>query len=181
VGESAGGHLVALLGTMTGKKVFDVGENLNYTSDVNCVVNLFGVSDVTRLPSAAVKLFGDADKKNPELARAASPISYVHQGEPPMLIVHGTDDKLVPYEQASALADAMDKAKAHYHFHTVVGGGHNPYFGLNINPKSGYFDAGDGGIGLFADPLVEPLIVAYLRHYLLENRKYSFLGLPAQK
>jgi hypothetical protein len=32
-------------------------------------------------------------------------------------------------------------------FHTVVGGGHNPFFGLNSNPKTGWFDA--GAIGCF--------------------------------
>ena len=110
-----------------------------------------------------------------------SPITYVHKDEPPMLIIHGTDDKLVPYEQAQILASAMDKVKARYHFHTVVGGGHNPYFGLNINPQTGNFDIGGGGIGIFEDPDVEPLIAAYLRHYLLEKRKDGFWGLPVGK
>src|SRR5580704_4054303 len=58
VGESAGGHLAAMLGTTTGSKIFDVGENLDYPSDVVCAVNLFGVSDLTRLRSAAATLLG---------------------------------------------------------------------------------------------------------------------------
>jgi acetyl esterase/lipase len=181
MGESAGGHLVAMLGTTSGKKVFDVGENLNYTSDINCVVNLFGVSDFSRLPSVAGALLGAEDKANPDLIGSISPITYVHKDEPPMLIVHGTDDKLVPYEQAQILASAMDKVKAHYHFHTVVGGGHNPYFGLNTNSSTGNFDAGGGGIGIFADRDVEPLIAAFLRHYLLEKRSDGFWGLPVGK
>ena len=166
VGESAGGHLAAMMGTTSGTRTFDVGENLDYTSDVTCVVNLFGVSDVTREPSVAATLLGPMGKNNDELVRAASPITYVHRDEPPMLIVHGTDDKLVPYEQAELLVDAMDKVRARYHFHTVVGGGHNPYFGLNVNPKTGNYDAGGGGIGLFEDPAVEPMIIEFLRTYL---------------
>jgi acetyl esterase/lipase len=166
VGESAGGHLAAMLGTTSGTRTFDVGENLDYTSEVACVVNLFGLSDVTREPSVAARLLGSAGKDNLELVRGASPVTYVHRDEPPMLIVHGTDDKLVPYEQAELLADAMDKAHAQYHFHTVVGGGHNPYFGLNINPKTGNYDAGEGGIGLFEDPAVEPMIIKFLRTHL---------------
>ena len=156
VGESAGGHLVAMLGTTSGKRLFDVGENLDQTSDVTCAVNLFGPTDVP------AKLLRPESKDNQE----SNPITYVHQDEPPMLIVHGTDDKLVPYEQAEHLADAMDKVHAPYRFHTVVGGGHNPYFGLNTNPKTGWFDAGGGGIGLFEDPAVEPLIVEFLRQHL---------------
>jgi hypothetical protein len=60
----------------------------------------------------------------------------------------------------------MDKVHAPYHFHTVVGGGHNPYFGLNVNSKTGNYDAGDGGIGIFEDPAVEPMIIEFLRRYL---------------
>ena len=85
-----------------------------------------------------------------------------------MLIVHGTDDKLVPYEQAEALADAMDRADARYHFHTVFGGGHNPYFGLGVNANASGFDVGGGGVGLFEDPDVEPMIIAFLGHYLVD-------------
>ena len=47
IGESAGGHLVAMLGTTSGSKTFDVGENLDSSSDVTCVVDLFGVADIT--------------------------------------------------------------------------------------------------------------------------------------
>jgi acetyl esterase/lipase len=166
IGESAGGHLVTMLATTSGKRLFDVGENLDQTSDVSCAVDLFGPTDLVRLPSVAEKLLGPENKNNQELRRKASPISYVHEDEPPILIVHGTDDKVVPYEQAELLADAMDKAHAPYHFHTVVGGGHNPYFGLNKNPKTGGFDAGGGGIGLFEDPAVEPLIIEFFHDHL---------------
>jgi pimeloyl-ACP methyl ester carboxylesterase len=93
---------------------------------------------------------------------------YVHKDQPPILIVHGDSDKLAPYDQATRLADALDKVNARYHFHTVVGGGHNPYFGLNTNAATGKFDAGGGGVGIFADRDVQPMIRAYLRQYLLQ-------------
>jgi len=168
VGESAGGHLAAMLGTTTGSRVYDVGENLDYTSEVICVVNLFGVSDLTRLHWAAATLLGQEAAGNSDIVRSASPVFHVHKDEPPMLIVHGTDDRLVPYEQAEALADAMDRADARYHFHTVFGGGHNPYFGLGVNANASGFDVGGGGVGLFEDPDVEPMIIAFLRHYLVD-------------
>jgi hypothetical protein len=34
--------------------------------------------------------------------------------------------------------------------------------------------SGGGGVWLFEDPMVEPLIKAFLRHYLLEGRKDVF-------
>jgi acetyl esterase/lipase len=122
----------------------------------------------------ATTLLGPVGRNNSDIVRGASPLTYVRRDEPPMLIIHGTDDKLVPYEQAQELADAMDKVGAPYHFHTVVGGEHNPYFGLAVNPKTNNFDVGGGGIGVFEDPLVEPLIIAFLRHFLLDRRTDAF-------
>src|SRR5215472_13027934 len=74
VGESAGGHLVAMLATTSGKRLFDVGENLDQTSDVTCAVDLFGPIDLTRLPSLAERLLGPENKSNRDLNRNASPI-----------------------------------------------------------------------------------------------------------
>ena len=116
-----------------------------------------------------------------DLARSASPVNYVHADEPPMLVVHGTADRLVPYLQAELLVEAMDKAGAPYYFHTVVGGGHSSYFGQNFNASRTGFDAGGGGIGLFEDPIVEPLIKAFLHHYLLDGRKDLFTGVDVTR
>jgi acetyl esterase/lipase len=174
MGESAGGQLVAILGTTSGNKIFDIGENLDSSSDVTCVVDLFGPSDLTVL-DRNFSFIGGAPKDHLDLARSASPINYVHGDEPPMLVVHGTADQLIPYLQAELLVGAMDKAGASYYFHTVVGGGHNPYFGLK-HDASGSFNSGGGGIGLFEDPMVEPLIKAFLRHYLLDGKKDLFTG-----
>jgi acetyl esterase/lipase len=174
MGESAGGQLVAILGTTSGNKIFDIGENLDSSSDVTCVVDLFGPSDLTVL-DRNFSFIGGAPKDHLDLARSASPINYVHGDEPPMLVVHGTADQLIPYLQAELLVGAMDKAGASYYFHTVVGGGHNPYFGLKHDAR-GSFNSGGGGIGLFEDPMVEPLIKAFLRHYLLDGKKDLFTG-----
>jgi acetyl esterase/lipase len=107
IGESAGGHLVAMLGATTGQAKFDVGENLNVTSDVNCVIDLFGVSDFSFLPNVAAVLLGPDKKSDPDLVKSISPVTYVHEDEPPMLIVHGDVDKLAPYEQATRCAPAQ--------------------------------------------------------------------------
>jgi len=176
IGESAGGHLVAMLGTTSGSKTFDVGENLDSSSDVTCVVNLFGVVADFTIFDGNTSFLGGSPKDHPDLARSASPISYLHADEPPMLVVHGTADHLVPYLQAELLVEAMDKAGAPYYFHTVVGGGHGSYFGLNFNASRTGFDAGGGGIGIFEDPIVEPLMKAFLYHYLLDGRKDLFTG-----
>src|ERR1700693_3818026 len=78
--------------------------------------------DPRESPALNVKaLLGGRAQKPPELARSASPINYVHASQPPMLVVHGTADRLVPYLQAEVLVEAMEKAGAPFYFHTVVG------------------------------------------------------------
>ena len=180
MGESAGAQLAAVLGTTSGSKTFDEGENLDSSSDVTCVVELFGPADFT-VVEGNLSFLGGSPKDHPDLARSASPASYVHRDEPPMLVVHGTRDQLVPFVQAELLAGAMDRVGAPYYFHAVVGGGHNPYFGLKFDASGSSFNSGGGGIGLFEDPMVEPLIKAFLRHYLLDNRTGLFTGIEVSR
>jgi hypothetical protein len=70
----------------------------------------------------------------------------------------------------------MEKAGDPFYFHTVVRAGHNPYFGLNFNSSGSNFEGSGGGIGIFEDRSVKPLIFAFFRHYLLEGNKDLFIG-----
>jgi len=49
-----------------------------------------------------------------------------------------------------------------------------------LNPKTRQFRRRGGGIGLFEDPLVEPLITAFLRHFLLDHRTDAFAPVVAR-
>lgn len=49
-----------------------------------------------------------------------------------MLIVHGTEDKLVPYPQSTALTRRLRKAKVPVALLTVDGGGHGQGFGPSV-------------------------------------------------
>lgn len=121
-GSSAGGHLVALLGTAGEVKDFDRGENLDQSSRVQAVCDFFGPSDLTpmvttpgyeghgREGSPESKLIGGTPAQNPDKARAASPVTYVSAGNPPFLIVHGQKDPVVPYDQSVRLDEALRKA-----------------------------------------------------------------------
>jgi acetyl esterase/lipase len=180
IGESAGGQLVAMLCTTSGTKKFDTGENVDHSSDVSCAVDLFGPTDFTApemsADGGAIALLGGPIKEHMEAARAASPIYHIHPDQPPILVIQGTADRLVPFLQSERFVDAMEKVGAPFYFHAVAGGGHNPYFGLNFNADGTNFEGSGGGIGLFQDPMVEPLIFGFFRHYLLENKKELFTG-----
>jgi len=135
-GASAGGHLVALLGTTGDVKEFEKGENLNVSSRVQAVCDYFGPTDFTlisRFPSTMdhnapdspeAKLIGGPIQENKDKCKRANPITYVTKDDPPFLIVHGNKDPLVPHNQSEILLEALKKAKVEAKLHIVEGGGH---------------------------------------------------------
>ncbi len=60
----------------------------------------------------------------PEVAKAASPVTYVDGGDPPFLTAHGTKDRTVPYGQAEAIHAALRKAGAPSVLVPMEGAGH---------------------------------------------------------
>lgn len=137
-GESAGGHLAAMLGTTGDTKEFEVGENLDQSSRVQAVVDYFGPTDFLqmdahRLPngmrhdpadSPESLLIGGPIQENKEKVARANPITFVSAGDPPFLICHGERDPLVPHHQSVLLEAALRQAGVPVTFYTVEGGGH---------------------------------------------------------
>jgi acetyl esterase/lipase len=145
-GESAGGHLVALLGTTGDVKSFDVGENLGFSSRVQAVVDCFGPTDLLqmeahRLPNGMhhdtpdapeSKLIGGPVQENKDKAAQANPITYVTKDDPPFLIIHGDADPLVPHHQSELLEAALKQAGVPVTLYTVKGGGHGGFKDPNV-------------------------------------------------
>ena len=137
-GSSAGGHLVAMLGTAGDIAEFEVGENLEVSSKVQAVVDYFGPTDFLqmdahRLPDGLVhdvpdspesKLVGGPIQEHKDRVAKANPITYVSKDDSPFLIIHGDQDKLVPFHQSMLLNDALEKAGVPVTFYRVEGGGH---------------------------------------------------------
>ena len=69
-------------------------------------------------------LIGAPIHDRPDLARAASPLSYVAAGAPPFLIVHGESDRAVPVQQSELLHDALARCGIDVTLHLVAGRGH---------------------------------------------------------
>ena len=149
-GSSAGGHLVALLGTTGDVKEFDVGENPGVSSRVQAVVDFFGPTDLLQMDAQAgpearmkhnppdspeSKLIGGTLQENKEKAARANPIRYVSKDDPPMLIVHGDADPLVPHQQSEIFYEALKKAGVDAQIHIVKGAGHGTGFGPDVQLK----------------------------------------------
>ncbi len=154
-GSSAGGHLVALIGTSGDVKEFDVGANLDQSSRVQAVCDYYGPTDFTVFvttpgyeshatdASPEAKLIGGAVMQNKDKAARVNPITYVSKGDPAFLIVHGDKDPTVPINQSQLLFDALKQSEVSVHFHTIHGAGHGgPGFsGKNIDDMVSQFFA----------------------------------------
>lgn len=119
-GTSAGGHLVAMLGT-TDKKAKLEGEHYEkQSSSLQAVVDMFGPSDIPLLVSESQHVqragivFGADLEKNGMTTHAlleqASPITYVSKHSAPTLIIHGERDELVHSNQAQVFYDKLKAA-----------------------------------------------------------------------
>lgn len=76
------------------------------------------------------RLVGCAIQTCPEKARAASPLSYVSEADPPMLILHGDSDPLVPHNQGEQLYMALNKACRDAVFISLPRAPHGPSIGF---------------------------------------------------
>jgi acetyl esterase len=136
IGESAGGLLVNYAGT-------------HETPDtkVAAVVDLYGPVDYGKLVvqrrdhperfnmtsinrhannGGGMHFFGVDVLDDAGLAKlwSLAPIAAVHKGMPPFLCIHGTKDDQVPFEQSTAMCEAMHKAGVSCELITIEGGGH---------------------------------------------------------
>ncbi len=131
-GDSAGGHLAQFLGVTADLKQFEGDEgNADQSSRVACVVNRYGPSDFTKSYGKSV----DAAEVLPlwlggnlESAREkhilSSPLNWVTPAAAPTLILHGTQDKYVAYEQGVWMHDRLKEAGVAVEMVTLEGAGH---------------------------------------------------------
>ena len=146
LGDSAGGYVVQMAGATNGEKNWDVGDFKEVSSDVQAVVSIYGISDLTTIgegignenvhASAAVTeallLNGPAFKDfagasvnaDPQKAKAASPIGHVDGTEPLFLLMHGSGDKVVSPLQSKKMFEALQNKKVEAEYVLVRGAEH---------------------------------------------------------
>ncbi|PPK63627.1 alpha/beta hydrolase [Actinokineospora auranticolor] len=134
-GESAGGHLAALL-ALTGPGRLEGTEGVpGEDSTVSAVVDWYGVSDLPAMgkldrpappgrPVPERQLVGGSEEEWPELALAASPVAYADRVGPPFLLIHGLADTIVPHSQSEVLADRLRDSGTEVELHSVPGADH---------------------------------------------------------
>jgi acetyl esterase/lipase len=111
MGQSSGGHLAAVLGTLPESRGLD-----GVSSRVQAIIDLYGPSDLAGLMSSrrlthepARSLLGDAVSRSSKLTAQASPLEQITADMPPTLLIHGDDDAWVPLDQSVRMAQALDR------------------------------------------------------------------------
>jgi acetyl esterase/lipase len=131
-GDSAGGHLVQFLGVTADIKRFEGDEgNPEQSSRVACVVNRYGPSDFTKSYGKSVDAaevlplwLGGNVETALQKHIVSSPLNWVTPAAAPTLILHGTEDKYVAYEQGVWMRDRLKSCGVEVEMLTLEGAGH---------------------------------------------------------
>ncbi|GAB4036970.1 alpha/beta fold hydrolase [Spirosoma gilvum] len=146
IGFSAGGHLASLLALATNNSMSDFYPNRKKPSfQIKTVIDFYGPADLlamtrrdvplsdTAVASPESRLLGASPLLRPDLARRASPVTYIDKNDPPFLIIQGEKDESVPAAQSVLLSSWLTLAKVKNKLIVVPGA---PHYGVMFDSET---------------------------------------------
>jgi acetyl esterase/lipase len=145
LGDSSGGHTVAMAALTGSESRFNIGDNLDQSTAVNACVIYYGPIDLPNLvadrlkegkklrpgegefPFEAREIFQDDFLKDPQNMLAdASPISYIRADQklPAFLFLQGEEDPIIPMAQGLRFCDKVRACGGRAEFVKIAAGGH---------------------------------------------------------
>ncbi|MBE6017125.1 MAG: alpha/beta hydrolase [Lachnospiraceae bacterium] len=145
LGGSSGGHAVAMAGLTPGEEIFDIGDNLNQSSEVNAVICFFGPVDPQDLladrmeehkqlrpgeknyPFEAYEIYAEEFEKDIEKHLFESSVSNHIRNDvklPALACFTGDKDGLIPLRQGLRLCQNVRDAGGVSEFYRIIGGEH---------------------------------------------------------
>lgn len=138
LGGSSGGQLALLLAVMDNEGQLDDPSEVNRVSaKVQTVAALYPSTDFVRIARSGSpytdlfqhrltnrRLERNPDSEEERIYRAASPISYVTDDDPPVLLIHGDQDTVVPFSQSEVFKEALEQENVDVELIRMPGGGH---------------------------------------------------------
>lgn len=129
MGDSAGGHLVALIGVRGAREGVD-RELRRHRARPDAVVSNYGAHELVRMwkieqaHKPLTAWLGGSPEERPTEYRDASPVSVVSKGSPPFLVIHGNKDTVNPEEQSHLLHAALREKGVDSTLKIIDGAGH---------------------------------------------------------
>ena len=144
VGGSSGGHLISLLATLGEEGNTEDPDPINRESSrVQTVVARAAPFDLTKMGHSlnlslllGARLVDDISSQETRRYIDASPVTFLSSDDPPMLLIHGDKDKIVPYEQSLNFLSKLRQEGIASKLITIPGAGHGPSFPGAINPPN---------------------------------------------
>ena len=139
-GTSSGGNTALLVAATQDDPQYKTEEYAEYSDSVCACVSCFGpidIRDMLSVPKAeydvnlmARALFGKDLAESEEEMKAMSPCCRVSEDRacPPILLMHGTADTMVPFEQMLKMCDVLDKNGKEFEACRVESAGHENDF-----------------------------------------------------
>jgi acetyl esterase/lipase len=138
MGDSSGAHTAVLAGFTADRPELDTPDLGEYPCAVRCIVDYYGPTDVSRMcerPSTMDHISSDSPEgcmiggydvlSHPEKVAPTVPMRYIGAAPlPPLLILHGSKDRLVPFNQSLLLYEAMRRAGQDVTLYRVEGADH---------------------------------------------------------
>lgn len=136
-GDSSGGHVALVSGLTSKLPLFNGNLYSEYSNEVRAIIDFYGVVDITMedgFPTTENHQQPDSPegyligRKNVlehlDIARQTSPMTYLDGDIPPILIAHGTKDRLVAFKQGVKLYKALKDKNKEVIFYRMKGADH---------------------------------------------------------
>jgi acetyl esterase/lipase len=120
MGHSAGAHLAALVAL---DPQYLAGQGFS-PAQVRGLIGLSGPYDFDLNSSFLRRVFANADAASAEAPPETQPVNFARADAPPMLLIHGSADRIVRPRNATSLADAIRRAGSHAETQVYAGLGH---------------------------------------------------------
>ena len=145
MGFSAGGHLAALAGLTCDTKELDPDQP-GSGAPVCCIVSIGGPMNLkmgsrsSRGESLIREWIGSRDEAGPDKLDFYSPVEWLNEGDPPILLIHGEEDQVVSRAQATRMRRACDRAKVPCQIELIEDGAHMPAVATYASPLMKFLD-----------------------------------------